>query len=212
MEGEAMHLEQRSIIYQPITQLKTNPNNARTHSKHQIRQIAESIRVFGFNNPVLVDRKNRIIAGHGRVEAAKLLGMTEVPTIRLEDLSEEQVRAYVIADNRLAENSGWDKSILAIELQYLMSLDSFDFDVTITGFEVPEIDLILDSQPKKEQDDPDDNIPETTPETVTQAGDLWLLGRHRIVCEDVRSQSSLARLMENLLTSISFSSSWVLAA
>jgi DNA modification methylase len=192
-----MHLEQRSITYQPIARLKTNPNNARTHSKHQIRQIAESIRVFGFTNPVLVDRRNRIIAGHGRVEAAKLLGMTEVPTIRLEDLSEEQVRAYVIADNRLAENSGWDKSILAIELQYLTSLDCFDFDVTITGFEVPEIDLILDSQPKEEQDDPDDNIPETTPETVTQAGDLWLLGRHRIVCDDVRSQSSLARLMES---------------
>jgi hypothetical protein len=98
--------------------LRPNLRNSRSHTKHQIRQIAESIRVFGFTNPVLVDRKNQVIAGHGRVEAAKLLGMGTVPTIRLEHLTEDQIRAYIIADNRLAENAGWDNSILATELQH----------------------------------------------------------------------------------------------
>lgn len=116
----------------PISVLKPNPHNARTHTKHQIRQIAESIRVFGFTNPVLVDAENQIIAGHGRVEAAKLLGATEVPTIRLDRLTRDQIRAYVIADNKLAENAGWDKEILAIELEYLLTVENLDFDVTIT--------------------------------------------------------------------------------
>jgi hypothetical protein len=117
---------------------------AHTHEKANQEQIAESIRVFGFTNPVLIDHANTIICGHGRVEAAKLLGMTEVPTICLQDLSKEQIRAYIIADNRLSEISHWDKSILAIELQNLLSLDCADFDVTITGFEIAEIDQILE--------------------------------------------------------------------
>jgi len=106
------------VVNQPIVALRPYEANARTHTKHQIRQIAESIRKFGFTNPVLVDRKNRIIAGHGRVEAAKLLGMESVPTIRLEGLLEGQIRAYIIADNKLAENAGWDRSILAILFCY----------------------------------------------------------------------------------------------
>src|SRR6202021_3229708 len=101
------------VLYQKIEQLKPYDRNARTLTDRQIQQIAESIRVFGFVNPVLVDRNNRVIAGHGRVEAARLLGMTEVPTIRLEDLSEEQIRAYVLTDNKLAENAGGDREILA---------------------------------------------------------------------------------------------------
>jgi ParB-like chromosome segregation protein Spo0J len=125
-------IEKKELLYQRLDCLERSPRNPRTHSKHQIRQIAESIRVFGFTNPVLIDGKNRIIAGHGRVEAAKLLGMTEVPTIRLEQLTEAQIRAYVIADNKLAENAGWDRETLAIELQYLMTFDCADFDVTIT--------------------------------------------------------------------------------
>ena len=146
------------ILYQKIDQLKPYTQNARTHSKHQIRQIAESIRAFGFTNPVLVDGNNRIIAGDGRVEAAKLLGITEVPTIRLENLSAAQIQAYVIADNKLAENAGWDKEILAIELQHLITLDCVDFDVTITGFEVAEIDVLLEeanSAASKEDEIPD---------------------------------------------------------
>jgi ParB-like chromosome segregation protein Spo0J len=105
-----------NVEYQPLAQLVPFANNARTHSKHQIRQIAESIKVFGFTNPILLDCNNTIIAGHGRLQAAKLIGMSEVPTIRLERLTQDQIRAYIIADNRLAENAGWDKSILAIEL------------------------------------------------------------------------------------------------
>ncbi len=130
--------------------------------------------------------------------------MTEVPTTRLEDLSEQQIHAYVIADNKLAENAGWDKSILAIELQNLLSLDCVDFDVTITGFEIPEIDLIIDGQPEKEQEDPDDNLPEMSLDAVTQVGDLWMLGKHRILCGDVRSQRSLVKLMEDRRASLVF--------
>src|ERR1017187_7873693 len=130
------------IENKPVASLRPYDRNARTHSKRQIRQIAASIKEFGFTNPVLIDSEGMIIAGHGRAEAAKLLGMGQVPTIRLENLSRDQIRAYVLADNRLAENAGWDKNILAIELQTLMALD-LDFDITITGFEIPEIDLIL---------------------------------------------------------------------
>src|ERR1700738_3850462 len=124
-----------------VTQLTPYRNNARTHSRKQLRQIAASIRQFGFTNPVLVDGAAQIIAGHGRVEAAKLLGLTEVPTLRLSHLSEADKRAYILADNRLAEKAGWDRAILAIELQALIDLD---FQVEITGFETSEIDIILD--------------------------------------------------------------------
>ena len=131
-----------SVSYRPVTALAAYPRNARTHSKRQIRQIAESISAFGFTNPILIDAGNTIVAGHGRLLAAQLLGMTDVLTIRLESLTETQIRAYVLADNKLAENAGWDESILAIELQHLLTID-LGFDVTVTGFEVPEIDLII---------------------------------------------------------------------
>ena len=163
-----------------ISDLKNNPGNARTHSHHQIRQLAESIKAFGFTNPVLIDRNDMIIAGHGRVAAAKLLGLPLVPTIQLENLSPDQVRAYVIADNRLAEKAGWDESILAIELQHLLTIES-DFDVTITGFEIPEIDLLLSTADDKP--DPDDVFDAVeTAQAVTRLGDLWHLGRHRVLC------------------------------
>jgi ParB-like chromosome segregation protein Spo0J len=123
-----------------IAALHSNGSNARTHSARQIRQIARSIERFGFNNPVLVDENNRIIAGHGRVAAAKLLGLDKVPTLRIEHLSEHDKRAYIIADNRLAEKAGWDREILSIELQGLIDLG---FDVELTGFEMPEIEMIL---------------------------------------------------------------------
>jgi DNA modification methylase len=182
-------------LYQKIDQLKPFTQNARTHSKHQIRQIAESIRVFSFTQPILIDNENRIIAGHGRVEAAKLLGMTEVPTIRLDRLTEEQIRAYVIADNKLAENAGWDKEILAIELQYLMTLDCVDFDLTITGFEVPEIDVILEDA--NGATSKEDDVPESLydQEPVTKPRDLWLLGKHRILCGNSLHEASYQALM-----------------
>jgi hypothetical protein len=133
-----------SIEYKLVTELKPHTRNARIHSRHQIRQIADSIGIFGFTNPVLVDRNDFIVAGHGRVEAAKLLGLERVPTIRLEGLSDDQLRAYIIADNKVAENAGWDKEILAVELQHLLTLDCAEFEVTLTGFEIPEIDMILE--------------------------------------------------------------------
>jgi ParB-like chromosome segregation protein Spo0J len=110
------------ITYQPVAYLRNNPRNSRTHTSRQIRQIAESIKAFGFTNPVLLDRNDTIIAGHGRVSAAKLVGMVEVPTIQLAGLTPDQIRAYVLADNRLAEKAGWDNSILAIELQHLLTV------------------------------------------------------------------------------------------
>ena len=182
------------LQYRPVGHLNNNPSNARCHSKHQIRQIANSIKTFGFTNPVLLGKDNTIIAGHGRVAAAKLLGITTVPTIRLENLTPDQIRAYVIADNRLAEKAGWDRAILAIELQHLISIDS-DFDVTVTGFDIPEIDLIL-STPGSELPDPDDVFEDpATPEAVTQPGEVWQLGRHRILCGSSVLQESYTTLM-----------------
>ena len=125
-----------SIIYRKISELKPYPRNARTHSRKQINQIAASITGFGFTNPVLVDEGGQIIAGHGRVQAAKLLGFAEVPTVQIAHLSATQKRAYILADNRLAEKAGWDKEILAVELQGLLA---DGFEVVLTGFEAPEI-------------------------------------------------------------------------
>ena len=186
-------ISELSIEYQQVGKLKTFPHNARTHSKHQIRQIAESIKTFGFTNPVLIDSKSTVIAGHGRVAAAKLLGIALVPTIRIDNLSADQIRAYVLADNRLAENAGWEKAILAIELQHLLTIED-DFDVTITGFEIPEIDLIL--QEANGNPDPDDvfGISESD-QVITQSGDLWLLGKHRVLCGSALSQESYVTLM-----------------
>jgi ParB-like chromosome segregation protein Spo0J len=136
-------LQELSLTTTAVAQLISAPSNARTHSKHQIRQIARSIETFGFTNPVLVDRTNTIIAGHGRLEAAKLLGMSNVPTIRLDHLTEAQTRALIIADNKLAENAGWNRGLLAIEHGYLLSADQ-NLEVTVTGFEIAEIDVLLE--------------------------------------------------------------------
>ena len=179
----------------PISELRPHPNNARTHSRKQIRQIAKSIEQFGFCNPVLVDDAKQIIAGHGRVEAAKLLGVDAVPTCRLSHLSEADKRAYVLADNKLAENAGWDKELLAIELQGLIELE---VDIELTGFDMAEIDLILEEA--REASDapsgPEDTPPEPSPgPAVTQTGDLWLLGSHRLLCGDARDQAAYDQLL-----------------
>jgi DNA modification methylase len=181
-----------SISYQPVSNLKSNPANARTHSKHQVRQITNSIKQFGFTNAILVDKDNMVIAGHGRLEAAKVLRIAQVPTVLLENLSPDQLRAYALADNRLAEKAGWDPSILAIELQHL-TIDA-DFDATITGFEIPEIDLIL-SAPSDKSDPHDSFEVSDTPEATAQPGSLWQLGRHRILCASSLEQSSYSRLL-----------------
>jgi ParB-like chromosome segregation protein Spo0J len=127
--------------------------NARTHSKKQLKQIAKSIETFGFTNPVLIDRDNVILAGHGRVEAAKLLGLETVPCIRLEHMTPEEKRAYVLADNKLALNAGWDEDLLAQELEALQHLD-LDFSLEVTGFSIAEIDSLIDGLIPEEPDDP----------------------------------------------------------
>ena len=139
-------LRDLAIEYRPVASLKPHDRNARTHSRRQIVQIAESIKAFGFTNPVLLEENGRIMAGHGRVAAAKQLGMPEVPTIQLQGMSEAQIRAYILADNKLAENAGWDNEIVKIELQHIVQLDH-DFDLSVTGFAVAEIDLHLAAAP-----------------------------------------------------------------
>lgn len=134
--------------YRRLNELKAYPKNARTHSKKQLRQIADSIERFGFTNPILIDGTNMILAGHGRVEAARLLGLSEVPCVRLEHMSAQEKRAYVLADNKLALNAGWDEEILAEELKELLACD-LDFDIGLTGFSIAEIDSWLrGSSPK----------------------------------------------------------------
>ena len=145
------------ITHHPIAALAPWARNARTHAKKQIRQIAASIRQFGFTNPVLIDEAGTILAGHGRVAAAKLLGMTEVPCLRIDHMSENEKRAYVLADNKLALNAGWNEDVLAAELGALVSAD-LDFDVGLTGFSIPEIDGTLAMVKPEEPDDPRDDV------------------------------------------------------
>jgi DNA modification methylase len=189
-----------------VSKLRPYTKNARTHSKKQIWQIAESIKRFGFTNPVLISDDDEIIAGHGRVEAAKLLGIESLPTVRLSHLNAAQRRAYIIADNKLALNAGWDREVLAIELQALIDLD---FDVEITGFSLAEIDLVLDeareSSPGLEQHADDEVPPLIDPAlATTRPGDLWLVGRHRLLCGDSRNRHSLDRLLEHERTNLVF--------
>jgi DNA modification methylase len=186
------------VEYLPLDAIQPDPQNPRVHSKRQIRQIARSIEVFGFNVPVLVNADGRLIAGHGRVLAAKLLGLSEVPAIRLQHLTEAQSRAFMIADNRLTENSVWDGRLLAEQFQVLSSLN-LDFDLAVTGFEVAEVDASLESliPARYGKDDPADVIP--GPETklqVSRAGDSWILDSHRIYCGDARDDSGYSTLMK----------------
>lgn len=183
-------------------ELRVYDQNARTHSKRQIRQIANSVTRFGFVNPVLISDDNQIIAGHGRVQAAKLLGMDAVPVVRLSHLTPDERRAYVIADNKLAENAGWDEEILAIELQALVDLD---FDVELTGFSLAEIDFVLDGNANAEQEAKDDIIPVAiSGPAVTQRGDIWELGTHRLMCGDARDPQDVARLLDGGLADLIF--------
>jgi len=184
-----------AIESRPIAELKPAPRNARTHSQKQIQKIAASIRQFGFVNPLLVDEQGAIVAGHGRLEAAKSLRMTVVPVIPLAHLTPEQKRAYMVADNRLAELAGWDREILAIEFKELSELD-LAFEIEITGFEMAEIDGLIDPPAEaKKKADPSDEVMEPQGPAVTEAGDLWLLGRHRLLCGDAREQASYETLL-----------------
>ncbi len=184
-----------SVEHIAICDLKPWAHNARTHSKKQVRQIADSIEQFGFTNPVLIDEGGTILAGHGRVEAAKLLDMREVPCLRFDHMTEAEKRAYVLADNKLALNAGWDEDLLAAELGALMS-DDLDFDVELTGFSIPEIDNLMEAVAPEEEGNPaDEVVPGQAPAHV-RPGDIWQLGRHRLICGDALDAQTIASLMD----------------
>src|SRR3954454_22480441 len=192
-------MEHVAVQQMAVASLRPYPGNARTHSKKQIKHIARSIERFGFTNPVLISDDNEIIAGHGRVEAARLLGLARVPALRLSHLSPAQRRAYVIADNKLALNAGWDREMLAIELQALIDLD---FDVELTGFAFAETEIILDEARERSpagEDDAADDLPPLPDDgkAVTRPGEVWILGRHRLVCGDAQDEAVLRLAMED---------------
>lgn len=183
------------IEMRSIGDLRPQVNNARTHSAEQVDQIAASIVEFGFNVPILLDEDNRIVAGHGRFLAAKSLGLDDVPTIRLTHLSPVQLRAYMIADNKLAMNAGWDNELLATELAELGALD---FDVPVLGFTEAELDVILSAADEASPDTSEgteNEIPPMPTSPITRPGDVWHLGRHRLICGDAREPSVLRRLL-----------------
>jgi len=175
-----------------VTELIPYVNNARTHNEEQVLQIAASIKEFGFTNPVLIDGENGIIAGHGRLMAAKKLGLEEVPTIELSHLSEAQRKAYILADNKLALNSGWDNDLLAIEFAELKLLD---FDLDLTGFSSEEIGALTPEEIPPGLTD-EDSVPELPEEPVTKLGDVWLCGNHRVMCGDSTSIDAVEKLMD----------------
>lgn len=188
-------MHELKVDYRRVVELKPFERNARTHSKRQIRQIATSIERFGFTNPILIADDDTVIAGHGRLAAAKLLSIVQVPTVRLSHLSEAERRAYVLADNKLALNAGWDRETLAIELQGLLDLE---FDVTLTGFSLAEVDLAIDEAGESDPEAPDrpeDHVPPSSGFTVSRMGDLWSLGRHKLICGDARSAGDYQALL-----------------
>lgn len=191
------------VAQRAIADLCPRKGNPRTHSKKQLEQLARSIAKFGFTNPVLIDDEDGIIAGHGRLEAAKMLGMAEVPAIRLNNMSKADIRAYVIADNRLAENAGWDRDLLRVEFQYLAELE-FDFDLTVTGFELPEIDILISEEPNASEDPADvvPPLPEGLP--VTRPGDIWQIGPHRLICGDATEAETYALLLDGEKATMAF--------
>ena len=189
------------IEYRPIEALIPYARNSRTHSDAQVAQIAASIREFGWTNPVLVDSSNGIIAGHGRVLAARKLGFDQVPVIELAHLTESQKRAYVLADNKLAENAGWDDELLRIELE---ALQAAGFDLSLTGFADDELAALMAELAGNEGLTDDDAVPEITDDLVSQPGDVWLLGEHRLLCGDATDPVALETLMGSDLADMAF--------
>jgi len=183
------------ITVKKVAELIPYVNNSRTHSDDQVAQIAASIKEFGWTNPILVDGENGIIAGHGRLMAARKLGHTEVPTIELKDLTEAQKKAYVIADNKLALNAGWDNDVLKIELQNLQELG---FDLDLLGFDAKELDALLEPEQIEGLTD-EDAVPEVPEEPKTKLGDIYQLGKHRLMCGDSCSTNDMEKLCDGQL-------------
>ena len=190
------------VVWQRVTALTPYARNSRTHSDEQVAQVAASIKEFGWTNPILIDEDNGIIAGHGRLQAAQRLGSDEVATIMLTGLTEAQKRAYVIADNKLALNAGWDAEMLAVEMSELIDEG---FDLALTGFDGDEIDKLLADGDKVDEGLTDEDAVPEVPETpVSKQGDVWLLGRHRVVCGDCTDQTAVDLLMDDRLADLVF--------
>ena len=186
-------MQKLEVSYKSVSELIPYVNNSRTHSDTQVLQIASSIKEFGFTNPILIDEHGGVIAGHGRIMGAKKLGIDEVPTITLSGLTDAQRKAYVIADNKLALNSGWDEELLKIELQ---ALDEIDFDLSVIGFDDDELSSYLDDNQLTEGLTDEDDVPEPPEKPVTREGDVWLLGNHRLMCGDSTSVDAIEKLMD----------------
>ncbi|WP_084627501.1 site-specific DNA-methyltransferase [Sediminimonas qiaohouensis] len=192
--------EAPAIVPLPLDRLKPYARNARQHSDKQIDLIARSIREFGFNNPVLIDRDSAIVAGHGRYEAAKRLKLKTVPTVLLEHLTEAQVKAYRIADNRIAELSDWDDEVLRLEIVDLNDLDvagDLDFEISLTGFNTPELDIIIDGNSGDAAENPSETVEESHGQAIPVArlGEVWMLGRHRLLCGNALDNAAYTKRM-----------------
>lgn len=188
----------------PIDLLKPYAGNARTHSDKQLATIVRSLEAFGWMNPLIAERDGTIIAGHGRWQAAKQLGLTHCPVVRVEHLTPDAARAYRLADNRIAELSEWDRDTLEIELQHLSSVD-LDFNIETIGWDLTELDLLLDPEKDAEDGDPADaDVPAPEPVAVTQLGELWQLGAHRLLCGSSLEAVSFATLMNGNKASVCF--------
>lgn len=193
--------QKHKIIYKNAADLIPYVNNSRTHSDVQVAQIAASIQEFGFTNPILLDADNGIIAGHGRIMAAGQLGLTDVPCIVLSHLTEAQRKAYVIADNKLALNAGWDDEMLSLELK---DLNELDFDLALTGFTGEELDALLSMGDEVEGLTDEDAVPDAPEDPVTVEGDVWLLGNHRLMCGDSTSIDAVEKLLDHGVANMCF--------
>ena len=193
-----------AVLTRPIADLKLDPANPRVHTKKQQRQIAKSIETFGFNVPVLVDGQGKVLAGHGRIMACELLGWTKVPTICLDHLTQAQAQAFMVADNRLAENATWDNRLLAESFRDL-SLQGLNFSLEATGFDMGEIDILIEGlEEAPPGDDPADDLPTPSDVAISQPGDLWALGPHRVLCGNALQEEDFETLMEGKKASIVF--------
>lgn len=193
--------EKMEILYRNINELIPYVNNSRTHSEEQIKQICASINEYGWTNPVLIDEKGMIIAGHGRVEAGKRLKIKEIPCVVLENLTENQKKAYIIADNKMALNAGWDEELLRLELDNLKELD---FDLELTGFSEEELDNLFEDDEEEKEIIEDDFEEETPEEPKAKYGDIYQLGKHRLMCGDSTKEEDVQKLMNGIKADMVF--------
>jgi DNA modification methylase len=187
--------KQLQIEYLPLESINENPANPRHHPASQLRQLAKIIKSIGFINPIILDQDNQIVAGHARKIVADRLGLAQVPVIRVDHLTEDQLKAYMLADNKLVENAEWDDELLCVHIQYLVDLD---FDMEATGFSSSEVDLILQPMPVSELEDPSPGELPEVEDTISQSGDVFELGNHRILCADIRCQQMVQQFMGEL--------------